>query len=115
MKLKHILAILVLVSLAGVTHAASYCGNDLVGWMKEYEKADRNLSGVSHLEAGVYMGFVMGVYYANDDKIDSRANVTAGQAMAVVARYLKAHPEQWSEPAATLVKDALIDAFGARS
>ena len=38
-------------------------------------------------------------------------NASTSQAVAVVSKWMKAHPEKWAEQDVTLVYEALIDAF----
>jgi len=86
-------------------HAAFYSGNDLVKLMRMYEKTSPSA------EAGMFLGFVGGVYDATRHMYGDKDNVILGQIRAVVTNYLKAHPERWNEPAADLVIDALKEAF----
>lgn len=97
-----------------------YYGNNLVRWMQEYEKA---IGGATDREAkfddaGRFEGYVLGVYEASGNYGQIKYNVTAkttvNQILAVVIKYLKAHPEIWHKSANYLVVEALADAFGTR-
>lgn len=114
MKRKLLLAAPMMLCSFTIAHAEFYDGNFLGEKMKEYEKAEQKTPNTSYFDTGVWVGFIAGVYDANAEKIAAPGNFKLSQAMAIVANYLKAHPERWSEPAAMLVKDALVDAFGLR-
>jgi len=81
--------------------------------MKEYDKAEISSKDTSYYEVGNYAGFIYGVYdaYELNDLTCPGDGVTKGQVLAVVAKFLKANPERWNEPAFYLVKDALKGAF----
>lgn len=85
-------------------------GNDLVEIMREYEKSDDSKTK-SFYYTGVFSGYVAGVYDAQYYPPVDRETITLGQACAVVAKYLKEHPEDWNDTAASLVYQALLEAF----
>lgn len=87
-------------------------GNDLVKYMREYEKADRDEKTADFTHAADYVAFVIGV----SDSLDEKSfclpeGSTVGQVCAVVAKYLNAHPEEWEKPGYILVAKALKQAF----
>jgi len=86
-------------------------GNDLVSLMREYDKADRDDRSTDYSAAREYRGFVIGVRDSTRFLYDMPDGVTQGQIGAIVSKYLKAHPEEWSAPAAFLVINALKEAF----
>jgi hypothetical protein len=94
--------------------AAFIDGNKLVAEMWEYEKSFTDARDTDWPSVGQYQGFVIGVADVIDDMICSPANAQSGQYLAVVQKYLKNHPEQWSYPAYQLVLKALVEAFPCR-
>jgi hypothetical protein len=114
---KSILALvilLVLVFMHGQTEARFmyYSGTDLVEYMREYEKGFSGNRGTNYAYANFFTGYVTGVCDLTAGVVwqDSK-DVTSNQAWAIVAKYLKNHPERWNESAAVLVVDALKEAF----
>ena len=91
--------------------AGYYSGNALVPLMREYDKANANASDVDYVKAREYGAYIMGVYDATEFLYNVPDRATRGQIMAVVSKYLKHHPEKWTEPAASLVMTALKEAF----
>jgi hypothetical protein len=100
-----------------------FSGNELVEAMREY---DAVLPGGANyystktgaaITVGEYFGYVLGVCdgTADEQLYEIRADVTKQQILAVVSKYLKNHPEKWSEPAAFLVVEALQEAFPLKS
>lgn len=92
-------------------YAGFFSGNKLVERMREFEKTDTNVKDANMADATDYMGYVTGVYDATEYSYNSPEGITRGQICWIVAKYLKEHPERWSESAATLVIDALKEAF----
>jgi hypothetical protein len=109
------LAIIVLISVffpLGHAHADYFVvGNDLVEYMREYEKIERGDTSAMLSLASRYTGYVTGVYDATRFQYSYPPNVTRGQLCAIVAKYLKEHPERWNQPASDLVIEALKQAF----
>jgi hypothetical protein len=88
-------------------------GNVLVGLMREYEAYIKG--GECNVRAGEYMAYIMGVEDAYERVVPiSPDDATGNQIVAIVSKYLKTHPEQWSESAASLVAKALKQAFPLR-
>lgn len=82
-------------------------GNTLAEWLNEKDKPTG-----SPFKSGLFSGYVSGVVDAeNDVAFCTGPGVTAGQYNAVVAKYVKAHPEQWDKGALHLVVAALKEAF----
>jgi hypothetical protein len=88
-----------------------YSGNELVELMGEYDRAEANASGVSYFKVGNYGGYILGIYDGTRYTYSMPESATKGQVLAVVTKYLKNHPEKWTEPAAVLVIEALQEAF----
>jgi hypothetical protein len=114
--LKWIVPALLLMYVAMSAHEAQAqtaftTGNQLVSRMQEYEKNDKEEGSSSYFNSGLFVGFVDGVHDATHSKYSLHRGVTVGQLCAVVSKYLKEHPERWSEPASLLVIDALEKAF----
>lgn len=91
-------------------------GNELVNEMRDWERANQKSRETNYMNAAGYSRYVMGVH----DALDSsqricHENVTVGQVSAVVAKFLTANPERWSEPAFLLVEEALTKAFPCRT
>ena len=109
-----LVVLLVLVFMQGQVGAGVYfeTGNDLVVRMREWEKTETKDSNPDYGSAMHYLGYIKGV---NDTLSESlpRATgpVTVRQVCSIVAKYLKDHPERWSESAYILVQDALKEAF----
>ena len=96
------------VLLLGTPAAAQYMsGKDLVRLMKELEKEQTG----NWFDAGVFSGFVIGVYDANQLAISQDGRISMIQVCSIVAEYLKRHPESWHKPGYVLVVQALQDAF----
>jgi hypothetical protein len=110
------ISLLFMFMLLAFTHsqalAGFYSGNDLVPLMREADKAEANMSGADLAKAFEYGAYVIGVHDATEYFLHGTpADATKGQIIAVVSKYLKNHPEQWSEAAADLVIKALKEAF----
>ena len=62
------------------------------------------------------MGYITGVcdaskYFLSLESSIWNRNITLGQLCAIVAKYLKAHPEKWDYSAESIILEALIEAF----
>jgi hypothetical protein len=90
-------------------------GNDLVAFMREWDRLDTDPKGTDIFEAGRYCGFVDGVFDVTMHLYGIPKTVTKGQIVAVVSKYLKDHPEKWGEFASVLVIEALKEAFPLKS
>jgi hypothetical protein len=86
-------------------------GNKLVELMRERDRMEAGASDVDYVKVREYSGYIAGVYDATDWQYDTPDQVTVGQVVAVVSKFLKENHERWSEPAADLVMDALKKAF----
>jgi hypothetical protein len=106
-----ILFISVLIPLGHAHGKELLSGNELVQLMREYEKAERNAKTTDWRKAGEYRGYVMGFYDATWFFYADPENITSGRVAAVVAAFLKQHPEKWDRPAWDLVMEALQEAF----
>ncbi len=71
-------------------HAYFLSGNDLVGLMREHDKANRGEYRVTW-SAFHYLGYVTGVY--DSMEIDLSDDVTLRQIAEIVAKFLPEHPE----------------------
>ena len=67
------------------------------------------------VEAGLFVGFVVGVTSAINDGtirlLEIPDSISTTQVLAIVGRYLDAHPEELNQPAQILVLDALEPVF----
>jgi hypothetical protein len=121
-----VLAVVVVMSLfaVGRANAQRYLsGNDLQKHCKEQTKDKEHVD--SWYDSGLCSGYIIGVtdaYAVWNDESASRSQhpmlsfclegeVTAGQAIKVVERFLDNHPELLHKPAALLVVQAFHEAF----
>ena len=86
-------------------------GNRLVEYMYEYDKAKVNTSGANFIYAGYFTGYVVAIYDMSFYLINTPAQIITKQICEIVSKYLKEHPERWTEMASILVVDALKAAF----
>jgi hypothetical protein len=120
---KWILVLFILMVLASQTQAWAaegsfhyrYSGNDLVRFMREWEGHEAGASGVDLSQTSAYIGYILGVCdgfgFGRSGIIDVPVDATGRQIVAVVTKYLKDHPERWNTSAASLVIEALKEAF----
>ena len=96
------------------TNAATvfYTGNDLAGLMREFDKGVQGeSSAVDWVMARDFSAYIVGVYDATRNNYTVNSNVTKGQIVLVVSKYIKDNPEKWNQPADVLIKEALKIAF----
>ncbi len=90
-------------------------GNNLVKYMRAYEKihsSNAPLSDYSDFHpSGMFVGYVAGVQDATNYYYSIPVGTPLSQLCAIVAKFLKEHPERWGESASELVFDALKKAF----
>jgi hypothetical protein len=86
-------------------------GNELVKWMQEHDKYERGDPGAGEVKASAFMGYIMGIHDATLSKYSIPEGATRSQLGAVVSKFLKENPEQWSYSASLLVQQALMKAF----
>lgn len=97
-------------------------GNDLVQMMPGFERMLQRVQrgdqsgefgtvAVEGIQYATFLNYVLGVFDATSAWYGNVAGVTQFQVAAVVAKYLKEHPELWNYPAAILVQTALLQAF----
>ena len=88
-------------------------GHELVKWMRVHEALLERRPVENLLEAGLYQGYVLGVYDSLklEGLMCTPDRVSVGQVMALVTKYLKSNPAKWSQPANLLVLEALANAF----
>jgi hypothetical protein len=89
-------------------------GNKLVKWMQANEECDKNEKDCPYFDSGMFIGYVTGVMDATHWMHSIPTGVMAGQLYAIVSKFLKEHPERWSEPGDSIVIDALKKAFPKR-
>lgn len=108
-----VLSILMVLAFAQTRKCMAYhfSGNEFVEYMGEYDKDVARASEVDYFKDGIFSGYAAGVCDAAESIYSIPHNATKGQILAVVSKYLKNHPEKWSEPAASLVIEALQEAF----
>ncbi|MEI6847742.1 MAG: Rap1a/Tai family immunity protein [Chlorobiaceae bacterium] len=86
-------------------------GNDLVRVWQEYKKFDAG-QPAHEVNVGDYRGYVAGVCdVCNRWLFTTPDGATQGQVCSVVGKWLEEHPNQWTEPAMSLVIQALQEAF----
>jgi hypothetical protein len=112
--LKWIMPALLLMCVAMSAHEAQayhyFTGYDLVGPMPEWDKAMTRDPTTELWKATEFRGYITGVCDGSGI-VDSLQGVPNNQLCAVVSKFLKEHPERWSEPASLLVIDAIRKAF----
>ncbi len=87
-----------------------HTGITLVDLMRAYDKvAQGNPAADDYVYASTFVGYVTGVCDAMEISFPVQTKTT--QIVAIVAKYLKEHPELWAKPAAHLVRQAIIEAF----
>lgn len=98
--------------------ADDYTGADLAKGAVAWERARagggaENKSAQDAYDSGLFQGMTLGVAESNGaNGVWCPPPVAKyGQFWAVVAKYVKAHPEKWHERASQLVYNALIEAF----
>lgn len=105
MERKTTLALMAAACLAASSNAYAISGNDLIKWLPDYEQR-------SNFSSGMFLGYVSGVGELGANILFClKPSVTRGQAAAIVAKYLRNHPESWQEEASTLVVAALEESF----
>lgn len=88
-------------------------GAQIAEWSDSYDRINDGRShGTDAMNSGMLMGYVFGASDARAGVlICPSANVSGGQLIAVVQKYVRSHPEKWDKPAGIIVALALIDAF----
>ena len=83
------------------------------GWKacQKIDAGDKDVGATEFLQAGTYAGYVMGFLHGTMDGYKIPIGATPKQLLAVVGKYLGAHPEKWSEPPYKIVYEALFKAF----
>ncbi|MDY0282351.1 MAG: Rap1a/Tai family immunity protein [Salinivirgaceae bacterium] len=111
--MRFIMLILCLLLVSSNSYAYFQDGNDLVGDMREWKNANNKSPNTNYTAATGYSSYVRAIYDVLElNKIICTSNnTTVGQVNAVVAKFLDANPERWSEPAYFLVSDALKPVF----
>jgi len=107
---KSLMAVLLLF-IAKCAFAGFMSGSELVSNMREYEKAQRSDRTTVWIDDGMYLGYVYGVSDTIWPHLCPPGNIKGQQVVAIVAQYLKVHPEEWNKPASDLVTKALKKAF----
>ncbi|MES1993759.1 MAG: Rap1a/Tai family immunity protein [Pseudomonadota bacterium] len=104
---KQITLLLVTLIFSGTASAAFTDGNELQRWMVQDET-----QGGNYFQSGLFRGYIGGVVDVGDGILFCiPTGVTRGQYVAVVAKYIKAHPEKWNQDASALVVNAMTKAF----
>ena len=96
-----------------------WTGNQLMDSIKSYERmengtpSDSIKDGASAVFCLAYIKGVVEASYISLQGVmyEIPSSVEYTQLVAVVSKYLKAHPEEWSQPACVLINMALVDAF----
>lgn len=82
-------------------------------WMSGNQLHDTCSSGTA-VDKALCLSYVMGVLDGSrflDQPLKTPTGATGGQVRDVVAKYLEDHPETREQPARTLVKSAVVDAW----
>ena len=111
--MKKIILLLALMMFAECSYAKTGFkgGNELAEWMVEYEKSDNDNSKDPFMVA-LYDGYVTGVADTlYDISWCSPGNITIGQVLKIVSKYLNNNPENLHFSAYSLVEQALKEAF----
>jgi len=90
-------------------------GNWLVKYMKEYEKFSNGDENSERFGAGVYSGYVLAIGHGLFIEYQYKNELEPRKLFAIVAEYLKDHPERWNEPAYFLVRDVFEEKFFLRN
>jgi hypothetical protein len=99
---------LTIASFSASAHFTS--GNELAEWLRESESSPE-----SRYHTGLFRGFVSGVVDAgNKVAFCTGEGVTRGQFVAVVAKFVKEHPELWNHAADEIVTEAMRASFPCR-
>jgi len=91
--------------------AFAMTGADLVDGMKSYLKSEKIYTKADYLLAGNYLGYVQGVADATASDYSLPKDITPNKLCHIVANYLEKHPEKMNEPAASIIRAALREAF----
>lgn len=107
-----IIAVLFFLLISGDAVWAYDDGNSLMENLRHYEGVSNGQKGANPVNAGIYMGYVMGVAAAlNGRVICTYGRVSNGQVLEIVAKHLKEHPEKLYLAANDLVAETLKTAF----
>ena len=100
-------------SFVAKSYATFWDGNDLVKYMREYEKVDKENRDTDFLMASQFVGYVIGVSDVYSSMLNKKMpdGIEVKQICAIVAKFLKEHPEQWNFYASFLILQALEKAF----
>ena len=87
-------------------------GTYLVQGWRAHQKIMQNQGGqIDYVLASGFVAYIKGVFDATENVYAFQAGVTVDQVIAIVGKYLDAHPEAWSEKGSDLVIKALNQAF----
>jgi len=119
MKTSLLFSVLFLLLILAITPAQSlaafYSGSDLVALMPEWDKMYAKARGVDLEKAYIFGAYITGVCDGTESQYSIPPGANKGQIIAVVSKYLKTHPEQRGDSAASLVIKALGEAFPRKS
>jgi hypothetical protein len=106
-----VFVLLAIIFISQSTLAGFIDGNTLIKNMREYDMAERGDRNTNFSAANAYRSYVAGVFDAIVSTLCITKNISLGQTIAIVAKYLKEHPENWGNPAFEQVRSALLHAF----
>jgi hypothetical protein len=89
-------------------------GNELAKFMRDWDKYQNGNDQFGMFATGTFGGYVLAVSDTAEHLLKffvTPEGATRRQLCAVVSKFLKEHPERWSEPAFLLVINALQEAF----
>lgn len=105
-----IFAALLLIS--QISQAQILTGNDLNTWAAGDDRTQLpNAKNTDYVDSAMLAGYVRGVVDASISVLCMPGNVTVGQSLAIVKKYVRDHPEKWAWNAIWLVNVALLEAF----
>ena len=114
MRMKRIIVFLGSAALALSAQAGFYTGANISQWSAANDRVVENRSiGTDFQDSSMFQGYVTSIA----DTFDGGTlfcipvGATAGQLIAVVSKYVKEHPERWSENGARLVQVSFVLAF----
>jgi hypothetical protein len=89
--------------------------NHVLPGCKQFVERGRDAPSPSEaLNEGVCIGSVQAIAFIHKQCADIPSDVTTGQLLRIVIRYMEARPKLMNEPFAALVAGALVDAWPCR-
>ena len=112
MKSRGLAAALLLISLPALAAPTFLTGQALLDKMRVWERFSQSEKAEDAVPAGVFMGYVQGVFDANSAGLCGTPQaLSVGNMSQLVSKYLNAHPAELQKPASEAVLKALRDAY----